>query len=199
MPNWCYNRLELNGSADAIRAFRDGMKAFVESQNANPNDPVDTDEFDFNFLVPMPSDIRNTTSPRPRTEAEIRQMAEDYKWDEETLKWRLETAITEEQKAKYESLKESYGVETWYDWAIREWGTKWNACNSELVRDEPTSLLWRFETAWSAPEPILAAIAVKFPDLKVLSAHEFEGEEGRVLHIDWNTATVTEEEVEIED
>lgn len=199
MPNWCYNRLELNGSADAIRAFRDGMKAFVESQNANPNDPVNTDEFDFNFLVPMPSDIQNTTSPRPRTEAEIRQMAEDYKWDEETLKWRLETAITEEQKAKYESLKESYGVETWYDWAIREWGTKWNACNSELVRDEPTSLLWRFETAWSAPEPILAAIAVKFPDLKVLSTHEFEGEEGRVLHIDWNTATVTEEEVEIED
>ena len=199
MPNWCYNRLELNGSEEAIRAFRDGMKAFVESQNANPNDPVNPDEFDFNFVIPMPSDIRNTTSPRPATEAEIRKMAEDYKWDEETLNWRLETAISEEEKARYASLKESYGVETWYDWAIREWGTKWNACDSELVRNEPTSLMWRFETAWSSPDPILAMIAVKFPNLKVLSEHEFEGEDGRVLHIDWNTATVTEEEVEIED
>lgn len=200
MPNWCYNTLELNGSKEAIHVFRDGMKAFVMAQNVKPNDPPrHPDEFDFNYLIPMPSDIQNTTSPRPATEAEIRKMAEDYKWDEETLNWRLGTAITEEEKARYASLKESYGVETWYDWAIRNWGTKWNACDPVLIRDEPTSLLWRFETAWSYPDPIFAEIVEKFPNLKVLSAHEFEGEEGRVLHIDWNTSSVSEEVVEIED
>lgn len=204
MPNWCFNRLELNGSEADIRAFRDSMKAFVEAQNTERIDnesPMfsEFDLFDFNFLIPMPKELQNTIFPRPLTVAETHKMAEDYKWDEDTLKWRLATAISEEEKARYESLKESYGAETWYDWAIRNWGTKWNAISPELIRNEPTLLLWQFNTAWAAPEPIFQALVQKFPGLKVLSEHEFEGEEGRVVHIDWNTATVSEEEVEIED
>jgi len=63
-------------------------------------------------------------------------------------------------------LKENirlYGFPTWYEWCCENWGTKWNACEVELDRENKTL---SFDTAWAAPEGIITALANKYPDLE---------------------------------
>ena len=53
------------------------------------------------------------------------------------------------------------GFADWYDWSIANWGTKWNAYDHQRLTD---SAIY-FETAWSAPTPVLEAMAAKFPEV----------------------------------
>ena len=75
---------------------------------------------------------------------------------------------TEEGSKEYELGKtacdnlEKYGATTWYDWACKNWGTKWNAMDTRIdVKDR----VMTFQTAWSSPEPIVRKCAEMFPDI----------------------------------
>ena len=46
----------------------------------------------------------------------------------------------------------------WYDWCCEHWGTKWNAHQYSHECGE----VW-FETAWSHPYPVIAALSRQFP------------------------------------
>lgn len=48
-----------------------------------------------------------------------------------------------------------------YEWRCEHWGTKWNAYGQKRLG--PTAI--SFETAWSAPEPVMDALAAEFPDV----------------------------------
>ena len=48
-----------------------------------------------------------------------------------------------------------YGYDTWYDWSCAKWGTKWNAC--DVYMETENTLV--FNTAWSAPLPVLDKLA----------------------------------------
>jgi hypothetical protein len=50
--------------------------------------------------------------------------------------------------------KRRWGEYYWYDWACKNWGTKWNAY---AIVESADSLY--FETAWACPEPIVKALA----------------------------------------
>lgn len=61
---------------------------------------------------------------------------------------------------------QKYGAPTWYEWCIKNWGTKWNAYGYDtngLEYHDGDSLY--FQTAWSAPHPILEKLSEKYPDL----------------------------------
>lgn len=58
--------------------------------------------------------------------------------------------------------EEKYGKENcWYDWSIKNWGTKWN-CYDVSVGGNTI----QFDTAWSTPIPIFEALSKKFKSLK---------------------------------
>lgn len=52
----------------------------------------------------------------------------------------------------------------WYNFNVREWGTKWDAGHPEVEKTDE-GLAVAFETAWSPPEPIFHAMVEQFPDL----------------------------------
>ena len=64
-----------------------------------------------------------------------------------------------------------YGATTWYDWCIKNWGTKWNSYDSWKGDDKG----FQFSTAWSAPHPVLDALAKKYPDVRI--THEWADED----------------------
>lgn len=87
----------------------------------------------FNEFAPCPEALSNTTEGSfsdPKEQAEL--------------------------TAKREHNRKTYGYSSWYDFAIGEWGCKWDISNSsgenkiEKVDDNYTVTLY-FDTAWSPP------------------------------------------------
>jgi len=94
-------------------------------------------------------------------------------WAKEVFNRVLEDtkAAEEEKKEKlYQNGKtyvenyQKYGATTWYDWRVKHWGTKWNACESEVKGEDVVE----FKTAWSAPIPIVEQLSRMYPE-KVVS------------------------------
>lgn len=71
-------------------------------------------------------------------------------------------------KAYIDNILE-YGADTWYEWCIDNWGTKWNACEAKIGDD-----YLEFETAWDAPFPITEELSRRFPELTF--SHEWADE-----------------------
>src|SRR4051812_6071054 len=51
--------------------------------------------------------------------------------------------------------KEKYPV-NWYDWQIKNWGTKWNSYKSKYGAEGKQAFVY-FQTAWGPPFPVLEA------------------------------------------
>jgi hypothetical protein len=73
-----------------------------------------------------------------------------------------------------EILKNKYGASDWYDWALKNWGTKWGCCRTYWSTDNPYSLVEHqdvfeielfYETAWSPGDDCLKDIFQKLDKL----------------------------------
>lgn len=134
MPNWCFNNLGISGSKKDVEKVLEFIKGVPDSEG---NDVV----FDFNEVVPMPKELENTVSPARGKEV-----------------------------ARQKKLAKKYGQGNWYDWRFENWGTKWNSDSGEIIDNWPcmddrktTKKEIHFSTAWSPPEPVVKALAMKFP------------------------------------
>lgn len=58
-----------------------------------------------------------------------------------------------------------YGHESWYEWRINNWNTKWNAIDA-CVDEHQMKFL--FDTAWNFPKPIAMALIDKFPEAEFI-------------------------------
>lgn len=88
----------------------------------------------------------------------------------------------------------NYGFSTWYDWCTHNWGTKWNACDSNLEAEEEYDdsnyvIRYAFDTAWSAPFGIYEKLHELYPDvtISVTYADERDVEEH---HLEYGGFTV---------
>lgn len=55
-----------------------------------------------------------------------------------------------------------YGAPTWYEWCVAHWGTKWGAYSCCDTEDG-----FSFQTAWSAPLPVIQRLSELFPELEL--------------------------------
>ena len=82
--------------------------------------------------------------------------------------------------------REKYGENNWYDWSVKNWGTKWDV-DPEAVdaRTDEDKVYLSFDTAWSCPEGIIEALADKFPNADILCkyADEDKGHNCGIIHI----------------
>lgn len=61
-------------------------------------------------------------------------------------------------------VEAKFGKEnTWYGWAVKNWGTKWNAYGIRVVKGSWNSVIY-FQTAWNIPDPILKKLFEKYPE-----------------------------------
>lgn len=65
-----------------------------------------------------------------------------------------------------EAERAKYGKKNWLDWNTSNWGTKWNSYgyHVQTAKEFDGSTL-TFDTAGSSPQPVIAALAAKYPDL----------------------------------
>ena len=56
--------------------------------------------------------------------------------------------------------------DNWYEWRIKHWGTKWNFTETKMHKVEE-NIEYSFNTAWSPPIKVVAAMAKRFPELHI--------------------------------
>ena len=95
-------------------------------------------------------------------------------------------------KNKINKFIRLYGAKDWYDWRIKNWGTKWDACEPSMAkRVSDTELIYFFDTAWSPPLELFKEISKQYPDLtfrieyeerSMWFAGDFKVKNGEVLY-----------------
>ena len=175
MPNHIINIVTIKGDKDRVKEILEEIK----------DDEIGYGSIDFNKIDPMPKDLEIDsgtltdrglkyykefvsvyTAFQNRTKDELLNIPED----KEKIFLRQRKGIDSEEwklgrQAYRNELK--YGAPTWYEWAYKHWGTKWNAYGYDydcgLVSDDKIS----FETAWCSPMGILQKLSEKYPDVGI--------------------------------
>ena len=87
----------------------------------------------------------------------------------------LLNAIVSMPKELENTKKGSNGDEyNWYDWCVRNWGTKWDVECSETIMEEDY-MMFQFDSAWCPPVPWLEIVAKLFPKLKFTLKYDEPG------------------------
>jgi hypothetical protein len=150
MPNWVYNTMNVNGSKEDLIAFRD------KASKTRP-DGLNTEDGSLTYTEGDKSELSFWNFIEPEDKA-LYFGASDYKPDGYN-DWSVE------DKMAYSMKFSSNG---WYDWNVREWGTKWDASDVDFTDntdDKAPFLNYAFQTAWSIPEPVFHAIVRQHPEL----------------------------------
>jgi len=89
------------------------------------------------------------------------------------------TSLNEHEKKVAMEWRDKYGTASWYDWSIKNWGTKWPA--SEYYDDglwmNGTGFHCEFNTPWDIPYPIFIEASKKWKTITITVWAEHEGEE----------------------
>lgn len=96
-----------------------------------------------------------------------------------------------------------YGCATWYDWSCKNWGTKWDAMETEGTPEKGEV---SFLTAWAEPINVIEKLFKKFPNYKIEweyigECNEFRGKiysngDGIIHKEEYEIENVEEEEEE---
>lgn len=140
------------------------------------------DEFtrfpDFNKIVPMPESLNITSGSLGEMGQQLLFGTGKYSFmGMKELQERFSKLSLKDQKEavelgiQYQDNIKNYGHATWYDWAIENWGTKWNATSCEKISEN----VYEFETAWSGVPDMIKLMSKEFPDVKF--TYEFSDED----------------------
>ena len=121
MPNWCENSVTIFGTKEKIAQIRSVIK------NYNQGDKVGF----LGYCVPEPD---YTVTPVAKTYPEISAVY----------------ANSEEEKEKAIKNEPTIREDSWWDWRVQNWGTKWEV-DIECMSDDDDFISLSFVSAWSPP------------------------------------------------
>ncbi|NDB60659.1 hypothetical protein EB001_19760 [bacterium] len=172
MPNWCYNYLTIEGDSALIADVKRILNRPYVKKHDNWNPETGKMEVkDYHYSNPVFAfhNIYNHIQDNVSDEEYIKQP--DHKLGE---------PIT-------------FDGNHWYDWNVRNWGTKWDVGvsddekypDTELMDESDNSLCYKFNTAWSPPSPAIEKLSAKYPELEItLSFEEETGWGGEILFVE---------------
>lgn len=172
MPNNVTHRVVLKGPRKELKRFFDEFLSEKRGEQI----------LDFDKLIPMPPEIAAAEKGSYGTLGFDAWYGSDIRVNEIlAYPWVIEKGVTDRQGLQnylekqnpqykisadlYKSNIEKYGAPTGYDWAIMNWGTKWNSYGFEIVKDLKNRVEVVFDTAWDTPGPILLELSRRLPKL----------------------------------
>ena len=116
---------------------------------------------DFDKIVPMPGIFKrfDTTNHPNGKGLEVGYPVDPFEKDSPIVT----PELLEDYKRATAAQARFYGVIGWYDWRLKNWGTKWGAYESS---EESENSIY-FETAWSFAAPVVLALSRRFPDVEI--------------------------------
>lgn len=161
MPNWCENRLTIEGTEQDVRNFiRKGLKLrslpkkvdkIVEILSDNVNKDGTDVKLSLTSYLPMPKTF---------SKYDTTNQSKDF------------PKVAKMQKKKY-------GCVGWYNWGLKYLGTKWDAdflfVSLIAKKDGNWELIFDIDTAWTPPVEWLENVQEKFISLNFLLTYEEPG------------------------
>lgn len=136
MPNHCSNDLYIYGDMEIRDKFIESCTVIDEEKEEETIKVLETQ-------YPCPQELLETTASILNSRDDNPEL-----WD------------------KWVANKEKHGSKDWYDWCIRNWGTKWGDYYDELVEHNEYRTHIGFDSAWSPPREGLIEVSKKWPDLE---------------------------------
>ena len=134
MPNWCFVTITADPKVLADMIDDEGNATFEK-------------------LLPIPEELKATTSPTPKD--------------------------VDEKQIEY--LLEKYGSSNWFDWSVSNWGTKWNATTDDPYIDGDNFVAFR--VPWDQPDEFIWTLSRKHPEETIRVEWEEEQDQGQVYEI----------------
>ena len=147
MPNHCYCAIIVHNDKD-----RTLLEEIVKKDGGLAE-----------YLLPMPKELQNTTSP---TQVVSPQAFKEHEKKKDTEKF-WSRRITKEMQEEY---IDKYKFDNWYDWSLHNWGTKWGCYNNNMAES-----VYHFTTAWS---PLCSELIEEFSKLVTSFVYTYEEEQG---------------------
>jgi len=145
MPNHCENTITITGEQKELKEI---WRRFQHKKEKGINMER---TLSFEKIMPTPRVLMEQSSPPRKKEDETE---EQY----------------QERITKY---IRNYGARDWYDWRVKNWGTKWDSYDCFLQEIEPDMMQFAYSTAWSPGKEILQHLSKLYPNiLIVLQYHE---------------------------
>lgn len=160
MPNHVSNVLTIEAT-DRTVDFKKELKAVLKKIKSGREKNVNL--FDFNKVIPMPKELEGTVSPmtiisEKEYKAQEERVATGQLTENEKMWGGISRCLTAKLSNEY---KRKFGADNWYEWKIRNWGTKWGAYDV-VVNDNVVE----FNTAWSTAPRVIEVLSELFPTLK---------------------------------
>ena len=169
MPNWVFNHLTIDGSKEDIAKVKAQVGAVVKRKYKG------VDEVDEKIDEEPIFSFMNILPP-PEDKLDEYHAVHGYTGGEKT------------GDTEY----------NWYNFNVREWGTKWDARDVDLLEEHKTSLHYKFDTAWSPPTPVIEKLAQQNPNLNITL--EYREEQGWGGEVNFNgSVTVVVKEWDVPD
>jgi len=162
MPNWVYNGLTVEGKPESVKKMMEQLNTPFVRVHDNWN--VATQQFE-KQQVTYPNPVFAFWNIIKPTDMEA----------------------YDGPQPKHENIEEAmkFKSDHWYDWNVRNWGTKWDVAVSSLetnpdtymeetVNGENHVVYYNFETAWSRPMGALTKLSEQYPDLLFTLSYEEE-------------------------
>ena len=165
MPNWCNNSTKIEGKKEIVLDFLDAIG----------NGDTDSEKcFDFEKILPIPEEFHGVHEGNTTIDGKQVQY-----WKE------VDGKEVEISKSEINRLTKKYGCFGWYNWSIKNWGTKWPPSETfarTYDLDEDYGVHIDYDTAWCPPEAILKKLQANWPELNIRTkwSEEGMGEEGLI-------------------
>lgn len=161
MPNWCSNSLTTTNK---------GIIAKLRECEAAGNENI------LDAFVPMPEGLKGIiTGGATAPDGTYVRL-----WRHGPNNEIIPVPMTEQAE-----LVANYGTADWYEWSVREWGTKWDAASTHFVFTDDEAVVI-FDTAWSPPEAWLIKLIAAHPEgrTQLAYAEGGMGYYGRDVYVD---------------
>ena len=176
MPNWVYNGLTIEGNPEQVKSLREQLNRPFTSVHDSWN--IETGKME-KKLVTYPNPVFAFHNIINHTDQGI----SDEVYHSQPVRSELDIndpnwwADTQEKSNKDNS---------WYNWNVRNWGTKWDVAVSsgeefpDTYVEGPTPngenlvAYYNFNTAWSPPMPAIAELSKQYPSLLFTLSYEEE-------------------------
>lgn len=172
MPNWVYSYVNVNGKREDLLAFAEKARQehetlwitsewkFDAELGKNVKVPESERKIEREMSGEQPISFWNFVRP---TDEELPYYFGHKTKPEDEIP---EGASMDERLAK----KLTFSGSDWYDWNVRNWGTKWDANDAELEQNldelkEGDELTYRYSTAWGIPEGAMRGMVEQHPEL----------------------------------